>query len=191
MNDIRVITQNKSYTAHNGNDNKHLKSIPKVIYLLAVTTLLAACNVDARLAKADELYKQGVYHKVEKQYLQTVGMIPKNRKALKSQVYYKIAECNRLLFNMKKADNYYGRAYKNGCKDSIIFLNWAKTQMAMGNYAGAARNFERFLQKSQRVAKAALALQNRYCRYFQQQKEFRFFTVVRRVGRRISRIHVQ
>ena len=148
MNDIRVIAQNKSTTAHNGNDNKRLKSIPKVIYLLAVTTLLAACNVDARLAKADELYKQGVYHKVEKQYLQTVGMIPKNRKALKSQVYYKIAECNRLLFNMKKADNYYGRAYKNGCKDSIIFLNWAKTQMAMGNYAGAARNFERFLQKN-------------------------------------------
>ena len=143
MNNIRVIAQNKSTTAHNGNDNKHLKSISKVIYLLAVTTLLAACNVDARLAKADELYKQGVYHKVEKQYLQTVGMIPKNRKALKSQVYYKIAECNRLLFNMKKADNYYGRAYKNGCKDSIFFLNWAKTQMAMGNYAGAAKNFER------------------------------------------------
>ena len=115
MNNIRVIAQNKSTTAHNGNDNKHLKSISKVIYLLAVTTLLAACNVDARLAKADELYKQGVYHKVEKQYLQTVGMIPKNRKALKSQVYYKIAECNRLLFNMKKL-NQIGRA---SCRERV------------------------------------------------------------------------
>ena len=60
MNDIRVIAQNKSTTAHNGNDNKHLKSISKVIYLLAVTTLLAACNVDARLAKADSVDRKSV-----------------------------------------------------------------------------------------------------------------------------------
>ena len=42
MNDIRVIAQNKSTIVYNGNDNKHLKSISKVIYLLAVTTPLAA-----------------------------------------------------------------------------------------------------------------------------------------------------
>lgn len=118
----------------------------RTVILIFITALLSACNVEARLAKSDKLYEQGAYFKVEKQYIQVVGMIPQSKKRLKSSVYFKIAECNRLLFNMKKAESYYNRAIKGGFRDSIVFLNMAKTQMAMGNYWGASRNFERFLQ---------------------------------------------
>lgn len=124
------------------------KHTAKTLTLALVAFALAACNVEARLAKADRLYEEGVYFKVEKQYSRIISSIPNRKKHLKSRVYFRIAECNRNLFNMKKAENYYNRAIKGGFRDSVTYLNLAKTQMAMGNYMAASRNFERFLQKN-------------------------------------------
>ena len=125
-------------------------SLSRKVLLVALSfgILLSACNVESRLAKADQLYSEGIYHKVEKQYISLVGYIPNKKKHLKSRIYFKIAECNRILFNMRKAENYYNRALKGGFRDSVIYLHLAKTQMINGNYASASRNFERFLQKN-------------------------------------------
>ncbi len=122
------------------------KQLAKPLFLGLAVAVAISCNVEARLAKADRLYEEGVYYKVEKQYSRIAGSIPNSKKQMKARVYFQIAECNRKLFNMKKAENYYNRAIKSGFRDSVTYLNLAKTQMAMGNYIAASRNFGRFLQ---------------------------------------------
>lgn len=99
MNDTKEIKRAELFTQRQNNASTirskssfYVKIASKAICLLIAVSFMTACNVDARLAKADELYKEGIYFKVEKQYLQTVGMIPNSRKALPCLCHRKEAE---------------------------------------------------------------------------------------------------
>lgn len=116
------------------------------IFMIAFSLLLfGGCSLKKELAKADRIYSEGAYFKVEKMYRKLARKIPKRNKKLSAEIYFKNGECNRILFNMRRAENSYKKAIKKGFKDSIVYLNLAKTEMAMGKYSAALKNFEQFL----------------------------------------------
>jgi peptidoglycan-associated lipoprotein len=113
------------------------------------------CSLKKQLAEADKLYTDGAYYKVEKKYKKLQRKIPKTDKKLKSDVFYRIGQCNRLLFNMKTAEKAYTQAIKLNYSDSMIYLNMAKVYQVLGNYTAATKNYERFLKKNP-VSKEAI-----------------------------------
>ena len=118
----------------------------RLTYLLFSLSLFFSCSLKDRLAKADRAYEGGIYFSAEKQYRSLSGRISSKDKELKSLVYYRIGDCNQRLFNMRRAENYYLRAAKIGEGNSLLFLNLAKTQMTLGKYSQAQKNYEIFLQ---------------------------------------------
>jgi peptidoglycan-associated lipoprotein len=125
-----------------------MKLISKILLCILTAGLLAGCSLESQLAKADRMYADGAYFQVEKKYRKLYRKINKKNKVKKAEVSYKIGECNRILFNTKKAVNSYNSAVKYNFPDSTIYLNLAKSYQILGNYDQASKNYSQYLTKN-------------------------------------------
>lgn len=124
--------------------NKYI--LLKYLIICNISFALVGCSVTAQLKKADKLYAEGAYFKVAKKYQKLQKRINKKDKQTKGDIAFKIGECNRLLFDMKKAVAQYDMAIKNNYEDKIVYLNLAKTHHALGSYVAASKNYAIYLK---------------------------------------------
>ncbi|MDR2684690.1 MAG: OmpA family protein [Prevotellaceae bacterium] len=136
---------------------KNLEILKLLLCILALC-VLAGCSLEQQLAKADKLYSDGAYFQVEKKYRKLFRKINKKDKKRKAEIAYKIGECNRILFNTKKAVNSYNSAIRYNFSDSTIFLNIAKSYKILGNYDQASKNYSLFLTKNSLNSEALAGL---------------------------------
>jgi outer membrane protein OmpA-like peptidoglycan-associated protein/LysM repeat protein/tetratricopeptide (TPR) repeat protein len=91
----------------------------------------------------DEYFKNGDYYKAVQYYATAYEKQPNS-----SYLNYKIAECNRLMFNYPKAEDFYGRTIKNTSNSSEYPLAsywYALMQKTNGKYDEAITSFDQFI----------------------------------------------
>ncbi len=118
-----------------------------LIVVCVLCFVLTGCGTAARLRKADRRFEYGEYHAASEIYRKTQGKISsKKQKKLKGEVSFKTAECYRHLNSHQKAARAYMYAARYNYRDSILYLNLAKSSLAIGKYKDAKENFDKYLQ---------------------------------------------
>ncbi len=91
----------------------------------------------------DEYFKNGDYYKAVEYYATAYQKQPNS-----SYLNYKIAECNRLMFNYPKAEEFYGKTLKNTSNGSDYPLAaywYALMQKTNGKYEEANASYDQFI----------------------------------------------
>ncbi|MFI3296670.1 MAG: OmpA family protein [bacterium] len=118
-----------------------------VVFLLCL--VLTGCGTAARLRKADRRFDYGEYYSASEIYRKTQSKISsKKQRKLKGEVSFKTAECYRHLNSHQKAARAYMYAARYNYRDSILYLNLAKSSLATGKYKDAKENFDKYLQSN-------------------------------------------
>jgi len=128
--------------------SKQFYTLLKYLIICNICIAFVGCSLSSQLKKADKLYAEGAYFKVAQQYQKLQKRVNAKDKKTKSEIAFKIGECNRLLFDMQKAIKQYNTAIKNNYKDSIVYLNLAKAYHFLGNYDLSAKNYTIFLKNN-------------------------------------------
>lgn len=116
-----------------------------LLFIVAIL-LLTGCSTAARLKKADRKYSNGEYYAAADIYRKTQSKISaKKQRSLKAEVNFKMGECYRSISDHNKAIRAYNAAIRGKYNDSIVYLDIAKSQMFMGRYKEAGKNFEIYL----------------------------------------------
>lgn len=117
------------------------------LLFIAAIFLLSGCGTAARLKKADKRYDNGEYYAAADIYKNTQSKISSQKqRVLKSQVNFKLGECYSYISEHNKAIRAYSSAIKYKYNDSIVYLHIAKSQLYMGRYSEAKKNFEIYLK---------------------------------------------
>ena len=92
----------------------------------------------------DEYFKNGDYFQAEQYYITAY-----KKQTNSSYVAYRIAECNRLLFNYTKAEEFYGKTVNNttsgGSEFPLAKYYFAQMQKMNGKYEEANATFDQFI----------------------------------------------
>ena len=103
---------------------------------------LQAQRKNRTIQKADKAFDAEMYFEASELYKK--GYKKTKNKAIKSEILFKQAECNRYQSKFKKAANFYKKAikvkYDNG--NAIAIYWYAKMLMANGNYEKALEQFK-------------------------------------------------
>ena len=113
--------------------------------------------------KADRAFEAEMYFLASELY--TKGYKKTKNKAIKSEILFQQAECNRLSSKFKKASNFYKKAvkakYDNG--NPIAILRLAEMLMINGNYENALIQFKKYQKKNPTDTKGEMGIKS--CEY--------------------------
>ena len=76
---------------------KRILHIPYILYVLALGVAVASCS-GAKMSVADEQLERGEYFDAAKTYRKIYNKLkPREQRAQRAEVAYKMAECHRML----------------------------------------------------------------------------------------------
>lgn len=133
--------------------------ITPILYIALVFILAGGCR-GPKLSVADEQFARGEYFDASKTYRKIYNkMKPREQRAERAEVAFKMAECHRLLGQDARAAAAYQNALRYGYPDSSIMLRLAQSQHGQGAYAQAVGTYEEYLAKfpGDRLAERSLA----------------------------------
>lgn len=119
------------------------------ITLIALTLLLAVTGCGgAKISVADEQLARGEYFDAQKTYRKIYNKLkPREQRAERAEVAFKMAECHRHLGQDARAAAAYQNALRYGYPDSTILLYLGQAQHAQGQYAAAVKTYGEYLDK--------------------------------------------
>ena len=121
----------------------------KIIFFLfsLIATSIAFAQKEAT-KEADLAFSGGQYTAAielyRKAYTET------NKKSLKAEINYKIAECFRLANNNKQTEIWYQRTIESGYRDPIAILQFSLALQRNENYIKAKEYFQKYQLKNQK-----------------------------------------
>lgn len=133
----------------------HLFSTLSALLVVMLISLLVPFDSEAQKKKknsievgyADEYYKNGDYFQAQQYYLTAYEKQPNS-----TYINYRIAECNRLMFNYPKAEEFYDKTIKStsSSTDYPLAVYWhALMQKTNGKYEEANTSFAQFISSFQ------------------------------------------
>jgi len=123
------------------------RTIATILYILLPLLALTSCG-GAKLKTADEQMARGEYFDASKTYRKIYNKLkPREQRAERAEVAYKMAECHRQLGQDARAAAAYQNALRYGYPDSTILLRLAQSQHGQGQYALAVKSYEEYLAK--------------------------------------------
>lgn len=123
-----------------------MKKLSYIIYVLVACVMLGACSA-AKLSVADEQLARGEYFEAAKTYRKIYNKLkPREQRAQRAEVAYKMAECHRLLGQDARAAAAYQNALRYGYPDSAIVLRLAQALHGQGAYPQAIKSYEEYLR---------------------------------------------
>ncbi|HRZ21526.1 MAG TPA: tetratricopeptide repeat protein, partial [Bacteroidales bacterium] len=125
--------------------------IIKIIYFIFLAGLFIAPEAYGQKKKteaADKAYADQQYHVAIDRYKKVYSKI-KNNKAEKGRVAYQIADCYRLVNDMKKAAPAYKRVIRMDYqrKDPLVLLYYADALKVLGNYEEAITYYDQYTER--------------------------------------------
>ena len=109
--------------------------------------ILASCTPAERYAKrGDNYYALGEYAEAAGQYKKAYGLTPSKEKSTRAVLSYKMADCYRHYGFYSRALGSYRNALRFGYSDTLTLGNIADMQKVMGDYKGAAKSYEEYLE---------------------------------------------
>lgn len=115
------------------------------IVFLAAISLLSGCS-GAKMSVADEQMERGEYFEAAKTYRKIYNKLkPREQRAQRAEVAYKMAECHRLLGQDARAAAAYQNALRYGYPDSSILVLLAQSLHGQGAYPQAIKAYEEYL----------------------------------------------
>ena len=133
--------------------------ITPLLYILLAFVAVTSCR-GPKLSEADEQMARGEYFDAAKTYRKIYNKLkPREQRAERAEVAYKMAECHRMLGQDARAAAAYQNALRYGYPDSSIVLQLAQSQHGQGQYAAAVKSYEEYLAKfpSDPLAERSLA----------------------------------
>ena len=122
------------------------RTIATILYILLPLLALTSCG-GAKLKTADEQMARGEYFDASKTYRKVYNKLkPREQRAERAEVAYKMAECHRQLGQDARAAAAYQNALRYGYPDSTILLRLAQAQHGQGQYALAVKSYEEYLR---------------------------------------------
>lgn len=123
------------------------RTIATILYIMLPLLALTSCG-GAKLKTADEQMARGEYFDASKTYRKVYNKLkPREQRAERAEVAYKMAECHRQLGQDARAAAAYQNALRYGYPDSTILLRLAQAQHGQGQYALAVKSYEEYLGK--------------------------------------------
>ncbi|HOF45378.1 MAG TPA: OmpA family protein [Bacteroidales bacterium] len=124
----------------------------KIAFLLSLTILftgVSAIKAQHPLKEADNAFKYCQYEKALDEYKTGIRKIRKNQIEVR-RVTYQIAECYRIMGDIKNAEKFYERLEKkNYQKDNpMILFHLGNIALSKGEYADALKYFENFKKRA-------------------------------------------
>ena len=142
-----------------------MKNNYKFLILSLILVLFSVDSLQAQrknkvTQKADKLFDAEMYFEAAELYKKAANKT--KNKAIKAEIYFRQAECNRYQSKFKKAANFYKKAvkakYDNG--NPIAIYWYAKMLMANGNYEKALEQFKKYSKKVPTDIKAQKGLKS-------------------------------
>ncbi|MCM1164138.1 MAG: OmpA family protein [Muribaculaceae bacterium] len=135
------------------------RKIATILYIMLMAVGLVGCG-GAKLKTADEQMARGEYFDASKTYRKIYNKLkPREQRAERAEVAYKMAECHRMLGQDARAAAAYQNALRYGYPDSSIVLRLAQSLHGQGQYVQAIKSYEEYLAKfpSDPLAERSLA----------------------------------
>ena len=111
---------------------KRISNISYILYVLALGLVMSSCN-GAKMSVADEQMERGEYFDAAKTYRKIYNKLkPREQRAQRAEVAYKMAECHRRLGQDARAAAAYQNALRYGYPDSSIVLCLAQSLHGRG-----------------------------------------------------------
>ena len=124
---------------------KRISHISYILYVLALGLVMSSCN-GAKMSVADEQMERGEYFDAAKTYRKIYNKLkPREQRAQRAEVAYKMAECHRRLGQDARAAAAYQNALRYGYPDSSIVLRLAQSLHGQGAYPQASKAYEEYL----------------------------------------------
>ncbi len=115
--------------------------------LALVLPMVQGCR-GPKMSVADEQFARGEYFDASKTYRKLYNkMKPREQRAERAEVAYKMAECHRMLGQDARAAAAYQNALRYGYPDSSIMLRLAQAQHGQGTYSQAISTYQEYLAK--------------------------------------------
>ncbi len=124
-----------------------------MLSILLLTMALGSCG-GAKLATADEQMARGEYFDASKTYRKVYNKLDREKRELRGEVAFKMAECHRHLSQFARASTSYQNAQRYGYADTILSLHLAEALHAEGKYVQAVKAYEDYLALRPKDVKA-------------------------------------
>ncbi len=112
-----------------------------ILYISALTLILAACGADTAMKKGDKFVALGEYHDAAAQYKKAYRLTKAKDRALRGQRALKMADCYRRINYTQRAVAAYNNAVRYKQADSTALFRLGQLQLKNGNYKDAERIF--------------------------------------------------
>ena len=113
--------------------------------LAAALLTLTGCGAETNIRKGDALYAIGEYFDAAAEYKKGFSRTSNKNRERRGQVAWKMGECYRRINFTAKAIGAYQNAVRYEYPDSMALLRLAQMQHKQGDYKGALKSYERFL----------------------------------------------
>ncbi len=108
----------------------------KILLVFVCVSFAGSYLLGQSIKKADKLFELYEYEEAIKAYYSVLGKEPDNVDALAN-----LAECYRMINQMYEAEQWYEKAIDKKGVNPVHLLNYAKVEMALGNYQKARQFF--------------------------------------------------
>ncbi|MFB6317656.1 OmpA family protein [Saccharicrinis sp. FJH54] len=99
-------------------------------YFTIILTLLGGCSAKKVISRANKTYEIGEYNKAASYYRKAVKKVKNNQQ--RAKIFYRQAECYRILNFNQFAANSYRLAITFKYPDSLVFLRYGQTLAGLG-----------------------------------------------------------
>ena len=122
------------------------KTYTLYIYSLLCCLLLISCGVENTVRQADQSYALGEYHAAAALYKKAYSQTDTKDKPKRAERAFKTAECYRRINMNVKAMASYANAIRYAYPDSIMYKHMADLLLQKGDYKGAAKHYDIYLE---------------------------------------------
>lgn len=118
-----------------------------LLHLILLLFLATACTPEVHVKKGDQFFAIGEYYDAAAEYKKAYTRTQTSDKAKRGQRAWKMSECYRRINYTAKAIGGYQNAIRYGYPDSMALLYLGQLQQKNGDYKGAVKSFNAFLEK--------------------------------------------
>ncbi len=117
--------------------------------MILFLTGLLLCGISScrnYLKLAEESYKLGEYYDASKYYKRAYSQTPAKERDQRGKLAFKMGECYRFINAPANAQGAYMNAVRYKYPDSITYFRLGEVQLKMGDYKGAEKSFQTYLE---------------------------------------------
>lgn len=115
------------------------------IVLLSIIAGVVSCK-PLKLSEADRLFKNGEYYEAATMYRKIYQKTKRTERDQRGLVAFRMAESYRLYNNVIRANPAYANSIRYNPKDTLNYIQYARSLQKVGEYKKAAQQYELFLK---------------------------------------------